>query len=88
MTMITKYYANGFSVVEKVEYDRETSACFYQSGVRVAKVKGAGRHFDTHEEAVAYLIRCAEERIKISLRNVEIDRSHLARIKTRYGAPE
>lgn len=83
--MITKYYANGFSSIEKVEYDRETDACFWRGNSRVAKSNSTGRHFDTREEAVAFLISSAEARITALESQIEYQRNTIAWILQKHA---
>jgi len=50
--MITKYYANGWTGIDEVEFDRETDKSLFLGERRYAKRTEWGVYFDTHEAAL------------------------------------
>jgi len=61
--MITKYYANGWTGIDEVEFDRETDKSLFLGERRYAKRTEWGVYFDTHEAALDWLVAQSDSRI-------------------------
>jgi hypothetical protein len=80
---ITKYKAErlGPPHIEAVEVEKETEACVWIRGRRIAKRSSYERYFDTWAEAKADLMQRAEEAIAHARRSLERANGYLGNVK-------
>ena len=85
--MITKYYANGWTWIDVVEFDRETDKSLFLGERRVSKTTEWGVYFDTREEALAWLVSQAEKRIVKAKIQLEAEMRTRDAIFAKHGQP-
>lgn len=80
-----KKYRTRWNEIEIIECERETDAFVVINGRRNAKRSNWENFFDTHAEAVTYLIETQRARVKAAEGKLAIEAALLAKLEDKYS---